>query len=392
MRILLSVGLAGVLLVAGAWAPGWAQGPGLVVGPEVREAWSAGQDVVGRLLSERSATRFGPLEQVPAERRQRLERLLDRAVEVLSVSPVMSSRDALRRLAEEERGLRRQIAEDRVAMAGAPPAPSGFLEQLRARLSPTWNQADYAARIARAEARIARIGEEREAVRNAFVADLARVGVNLRPDQVDGLMSLASADDLVAIQAMFANLRGIVALLREQAQASGESLEVARRLYGVHAVLLEVAIDAHRDLLRKIDQDWGVRLAEIERGTRELREEAQRILRTERDRGLLDVTRGNVAAQDLTLRAVALYRQRLAEQRQGVEASLRRLEAQARVAINTWATAERAADLAALMRFSDRSFEALSAFEVPEIRPFESRELQAEVERLTERLRGFPGS
>jgi hypothetical protein len=151
-------------------------------------------------------------------------------------------------------------------------------------------------------------------------------------------------------------------------------------------------MDAHRDLLRKIDQDWGTRLAEIERGTRELREEAQRILRAERDRGLQEVTRANVAAQDLTLRAVALYRQRLTEQRSGVEASLRRLEAQARVAINTWATAERAADLAALMRFSDRAFEALSAFEVPEIRPFESRELQSEVERLTERLRGFSGS
>ena len=387
MRKVLSASLTG-LLILGA-VPVLAS-PAAT--PESRAAWSAAQDVVGRILSERSATRFGPLDQIPADRRQRLERLLDQAGEILAASPAVSSRDALRRLAEEERGLRRLIAEDRVAQAGAPPAPSGVMEQLRARLSPTWSQADYAARISRSEARIARIAEERVAVRNAFVADLERVGVRLRPDQVDGLLSLASADDMVAIQAMFANLRGIVASLREQAQASGESLEVARRLYGVHAVLLEVAMDAHRDLLRKIDQDWGARLAEIERDTRELRAEAQAILRSERDRGLQDVTRANIAAQDLTLRAVGLYRQRLAEQRAGVEASLRRLEAQARVAINTWATAERAADLAALMRFSDRSFEALSAFEVPEIRPFESRELQGEVERLTERLRGFPGS
>jgi hypothetical protein len=386
MRKILTAGLAGVLLSAAPVAQASAPSE------DARAAWSAGQDVVGRILSERAATRFGPLDQVPAERRQRIERLLDQAGEVLATSPALSGRDALRRLAEEERVLRRRIAEDRVAQAGAPPPPSGLLEQMRARLSPTWTQADYAARIARSEERIRRIGEERVAVRDAFVADLERIGVRLRADQVDGMLSLASADDLVAIQAMFSNLRGIVASLREQAQASGESLEVARRLYGVHAVLLEVAMDAHRDLLRKIDQDWGTRLAEIERGTRELREEAQRILRAERDRGLQEVTRANVAAQDLTLRAVALYRQRLAEQRSGVEASLRRLEAQARVAINTWATAERAADLAALMRFSDRAFEALSAFEVPEIRPFESRELQSEVERLTERLRGFPGS
>jgi hypothetical protein len=386
MRKILTAGLVGVLLSAAPVAR--ASGPS----EDARAAWSAGQDVVGRLLAERAATRFGPIDQVPAERRQRIERLLDQAGEVLANSPALSGRDALRRLAEEERVLRRRIAEDRVAQAGAPPRPSGLFEQIRARLSPTLTQADYAVRIARSEERIRRIGEERVAVRNAFVTDLERIGVRLRPEQVDGMLSLASADDLVAIQAMFSNLRGIVASLREQAQASGESLEVARRLYGVHAVLLEVAMDAHRDLLRKIDQDWGTRLAEIERGTRELREEAQRILRAERDRGLQEVTRANVAAQDLTLRAVALYRQRLTEQRSGVEASLRRLEAQARVAINTWATAERAADLAALMRFSDRAFEALSAFEVPEIRPFESRELQSEVERLTERLRGFSGS
>jgi hypothetical protein len=386
MRKILVAGLTGVLLCAAAvWEASASD-------EAARAAWSAGQDVVGRLLSERAAVRFGPLDDVPAERRRRIERLLDQAAEILAASPALSGRDALRRLAEEERSLRRQIAEDRVAQAGAPPAPSGLLEQLRAMLSPTLSQADYAARIARAEARIRRIGEEREAVRAAFAADLERIGVRLRPDQVDGMLSLASADDLIAIQAMFANLRGIVASLREQAQASGESLEVARRLYGLHAVLLEVAMDAHRDLLRKIDQDWEARLAEIERATRELREEARRILRTEQDRGLQEVARANVAAQDLTLRAVALYRQRLAEQRSGVEASLRRLEAQARVAINTWATAERAADLAALMRFSDRAFEALSAFEVPEIRPFESRELQGEVERLTERLRGFSGS
>jgi hypothetical protein len=386
MRKILVAGLAGVLLCSASVVQ--ASSPG----ETARAAWLAGQDVVGRLLSERAAVRFGPLDQVPEDRRRRIERLLDQAAEILATSPALSGRDALRRLAEEERSLRRQIAEDRVAQAGAPPAPSGLLEQLRAMLSPTLSQADYAARIARAEARIQRIGEERAAVRAAFAADLERIGVRLRPDQVDGMLSLASADDLVAIQAMFANLRGIVASLREQAQASGESLEVARRLYGLHAVLLEVAMDAHRDLLRKIDQDWEVRLAEIERATRELREEAQRILRAEQNRGLQEVARANVAAQDLTLRAVSLYRQRLAEQRAGVEASLRRLEAQARVAVNTWATAERAADLAALMRFSDRAFEALSAFEVPEIRPFESRELQIEVERLTDRLRGFSGS
>jgi len=387
MRKILSAGLAGLLMLG--VVPVLAS-PAAT--PESRAAWSAVQDVVGRILSERSAMRFGPLDQIPAERRQRLERLLDQAAEILATSPAVSSRDALRRLAEEELALRRLMAEDRMAQAGAPPPPAGLMEQLRALLSPTWNQADYAARIKRSEARIAQIAEERAAVRNAFVADLERVGVRLRPDQVDGLLSLVSADDMVAIQAMFANLRGIVTSLREQAQTSGESLEVARRLYGMHAVLLEVAIDAHRDLLRKIDQDWGARLAAIERDTRELRVEAQAILRAERDQRLQDVTRANIAAQDLTLRAVSLYRQRLAEQRASVEASLRRLEGQARVAINTWATAERAADLAALMRFSDRSFEALSTFEVPEIRPFESRELQSEVERLTERLRGFPGS
>ena len=391
MRHLLFAGLAGVLLAA-TGATAVAQGSVPSVSPEGRAAWSASQDVVGRILSERAEMRFGPLDQVPTERRQRLERLLDQAGNILATSPAVSSRDALRRLAEEERNLRRQIAEDRVAMVGAPPAPVGLMERLRARLSPTWSQADYMARIARSEERIARIEEERVAVRDAFVADLARIGVRLRSDQVDGLLSLASADDMVAIQAMFANMRGIVTSLREQAQTSGESLEVARRLYGVHAVLLEVAMDAHRDLLRKIDQDWGVRLAEIERGTRELREEAQQILRTESNRGLQEVARANIASQDLTLRAIGLYRQRLAEQRAGVEASLRRIEAQARVVINTWATAERAADLAALMRFSDRAFEVLSAFEVPEIRPFESRELQIEVERLTERLRGFSGS
>ncbi|MFQ3623297.1 MAG: hypothetical protein SNJ73_07095, partial [Acetobacteraceae bacterium] len=271
-------------------------------------------------------------------------------------------------------------------------APEGVVEQILALLSFTRTQADYAARIARAEARIARIGEERAEVHNTFVADLSRLGERLRPDQADGLMSLASADDMIAIQAMFVNLRGIVASLREQAEASGESLEVARRLYGMHAVPLEVAIDEHRDFLRKFDTEWGPRLTEIERGTRELREDAQRILRTERDRRLVEVVRANSAAQDLTLRAVALYRQRLAEQRTVVEASLRRFEAQSRVTITTWATAERAADLAAMMRFSDRAHDSLSAFEVPEIRPFDSRELRSEVERLTDRLRGSPGS
>jgi len=391
MRQVFAVGLMGCLLAFTALQPTLARSSS-AASEQARTAWTESQDLLSRILMERSATRFGPLDQMPAGRRQRVERWLDQAAEILAASPALTSRDRLRRLAEEERQLRRQIAEDRVARVSAPRAPSNIFEQLMALLSLSATQAYYDTRIARADERLARISEERISARAAFTADLERIGVRLRPDQVDGLLSLASADDMVAIQSLFTNLRGIIELLREQAEASGESLEVVRRLYGVHAVLLEVAIDAHRDLLRKIDQDWSVRLAEIERGTRELREEAQRILRAERDRGLLEVTRTNIAAQDLTLRAVGLYRQRLAEQRAGVEASARRLEAQARVAVNTWATAERAADLAALMRFSDRAFEALSAFEVPSIRPFESRELQGEVERLTERLRGLPGS
>ena len=318
----------------------------------------------------------------------RLERLMERAVEVLATGSVTDQRRRLTEIRKEQARNRAEIDRMRFQMAAAPPASEGLvlevLEGVASFVRPT--KETWARRIEEREGDIAMLQAEAQGVRREFAAGLAEIGVNLSEAQVEGLLAMATGDDIVEMMAVFEAMEAVNSELRRATLETGESLEVAKRYYGIHLVLLEVAELMHARFVEQVDDIYLRRLQEISEDAQELRSEAQALLANERDPQMRAVLESNIAAQDLTLRASRLYRQQLQAQRASVADSLSEVGRRVTVARNTWKTVRLSSELVSLLRGSNDAFETLMRIDVPDLRPFESIELQRELERLTEEL------
>ncbi len=373
--------LPAVLALAAAVVLGAA--PALAQSPE--QVWGEAQGTLEDILARRADSGFAPIDSDTRAGR-RLDGLLDQAVDLLAASDVTRLRQQIRERRAQIQDLNRRMADWQIAMIGAPPE-SGLADDMLGWLGPRTRD-QYQSRIDAARTELARHEAEFDRLKQDFVDGLNRIGVQIDREQVDGLLGMATADDLVGMAAVFENMRGINQALLEATRATGESMEVARRYYGIHAVMMDIAVQMHERVLNRVDEDYLARLGRLVEETTRLHEQTRRQLAAERDDRLRAVLRNNAAAQELTLRAADQYRARLTAQRRQVAAAHDRLRHERDVAVNTFRTVDLSGSLLDLINASGRAFDALMQLQIPELRPFENLDMQREFERLTNQIGG----
>jgi len=386
-KILKTTIVVGIAAIAATFViPGMARAAD---GTAPDEIWQNAEGTVSDILETRSKDKFGEVDLNEAPRGRRLKSMLEKAVDLLSTADVANERDRLIEIQKRVVELRNQIQRAKVDMASAPEGDGGIVERVLAMIPQfgVRTKSAYAAEISRKEGELSELDTEAEGVRATFAEGLRKIGIDLDPKQVDGLMTMATADSLIDMQAAFANMKAINAGLLEATIRSGESLEVAKRYYGLYTIMLEIALYMHDDFVAQVDGEYLTRLEGIRSHTLELQAEARKIAATESDAGLKKVLKSNIDSQNLTLKVAGIYRDRLVEQRDRVKSSARQIERQHRVAVNTWRTVDVSSDLVSMMRTTGKAFDALMKLEIPPIRPFESQEMELEFQKITDTIK-----
>lgn len=355
-----------------------------------REMWKQAEEPLGEMLEVRTVTDWGSYKDGGSAYSNRIRELLDEAVRILSVSPTDNERDELRRIQDDIRKAQDEIKEIKSKMAMMPEDEGGIVGTLKGVVKPT--RSGYAADIEVKEQEIVSLKNEATGVKRRFADDLAKIGISLTPDQVEGLLSLVTSDDLIQVMGVFENLKSVNGALLQATESSRESIETAQRYYGIYAVMLEIAVYMHMSFIDKVEREYMTRLGDIEKRTDETRSQAQGMLGKETDAALVNVLRSNVASLDLTKRAVGIYRQHLSRQRDMVKSSLDRIMRQRNVAVNTYKTVKVSSELVGMIRTTGQAFDALMKIEIPTLRPFESIQMKDEINRLTLELGKRPVS
>ncbi len=373
MRFLAPAGIgAAMLAMAGANMGG--SGPA-----EGRELWEKTEEPLTEILEVRKVTDWGRSQAESTVYDHRVQELIDEAVRILSVSNAETEREELRRIQDHVNAINKEIDDFRFKMTSAPSASElDFTKKLS-----TTTKEDYEQKIAARQSDIADLEKEAGEVKVRFAKNLEELGIQLNPEQVDGLLSLVTSDDLIEVMGVFENLKSISAVLLQATDRAEESMETAQRYYGVYAVMLELAVHMHKKFLERVDTQYMQRLAVIDKRTRDTRAEAVSMLGREKGGEFAGVLANNVKSLDLTLKASSIYRDHLSRQRNMVASSLSRVERQRDVAINTYRTVQVSADLVDMMRTTKQNFEALMKIDIPALRPFESIEMRREFDRLT---------
>lgn len=341
--------------------------------------------VVEDLAEQREKTQFAEVDATPGERAEdsksrRIAYLLDQAVDRLSDGEAKDLRAEFRSLIDERKAL--VDAKNRAEFDSASGASGGIGAAIESAKSVIgMAPADP---VKAAEAKIGAVEEKIKGVKERLRASLEKVGVTVTTDQLDGLLVMATADSFIDMMAAYANLRAIDEMLKQASDTSNESLGTARRYYGLHASLTEIAGWMQESFVAEIDTKFLPELERIEAEAEALRKEAGKLLGDNPDAA--KVLEANVAAQDLTIKTVNIYRRELTKQRDAMAAAAAKTARQAAVAINTWRTVKVSSDLVAAMRATDEGFRQLLTLEIPDLRPFQGVELKAEFQRISTRL------
>ncbi len=303
------------------------------------------------------------------------EKLLNEAVIVLADSSAARVREDIEALRNSNRNLRREIADHRRNQLSAP--EEAFF---------TTSKSGYEARIERALGQIEANENQIANLKIDFAAAMESYGLKMDPGQIDLLLNSVLGDDIVSSVAVYENVKLISIRLAELTQQSREDLDISRRYYGMHVVLLKILQSMQGEFIRKVDQVYLPRINRIENEVESLQRESRRMFsRAENDSHRAHL-KANLDSQALTLRTAALYRTHLRDQRDKMERAMRQTARDVEVASNTLRTVTASGELVSMIRSTQNSFDALASIQVPDLLVFENIQMQEEFASLTQRL------
>lgn len=313
-----------------------------------------------------------------------LNALLSNVVDILTSGEVVDSRDRLLGLQAslQQSAIELQAAQKQLAYTPEQPcATAEMLDKVTCHFVTT--RAEQTDAIKDLQGTISQRQQQILGERDRFAADLVKIGITVKPEQVNTLLHMATANDLVSLHAVYANLRQLNGVLQAAASKADSSPASVRRYYGIYTVLLEVAMHMHEEIYFKLRDDYLPRLDALAGNAASAIKEARTMAADTTRSELKAQLATNLASLNTTLRAALLYRQALEAQAEAVNASWSRLYEQHNVAVNSFRTASLSANLLTQMQESGKHIATLQGLEIPPIDGLGNAALQREFDRLT---------
>jgi len=317
-----------------------------------------------------------------------IDDLLDDALEVMDVPEIVGMREDYRKLESRIGTEQQRIAELRERRMFAPDTDASTLsrftptETLRSMTAST--RGDFDKLIAAREANVEAYEEELEGLKRGMSESLAAIGLEMPPDQLELWLSSAIGDDVVSMGVVFRSIRTITLRLEELTRESGENLAVASRYYGMVVMLHRLVVSMQEAFVAKVDEDILPHLQAYRDEADAIIAQSRALIRSGGNRAGLE---SNIAANELTQRAIDLYLRIVNSQRAKVAEALEISEREHQVAINTFRTVRLSSNVADLIRDGLGTFDTLSDLQVPDTAEFQNEEIRQEFLLLTERLR-----
>jgi len=304
--------------------------------------------------------------------------LIDEVIDVLETSKINELRGLYIEKEEQIALLQEEIDHLRQGKITAPMAEdsSGWTPWVKTREK-------YQKSIEEKIGKIESASRNKDAIVEKLHTEFNRIGIELSGEQVRFFLSTISEENIFCLCAVFHNVKQISLQFAELARVSGEDVEAAKRYYGMYTMMVKVLLRAHDIFIDEIESHYVPEVRKILKENAVLAEDTKLLMRKEKDQECLDILRLNLEAQGLTDRAGRLYVQHLGEQKRRLQQNRATLYKTYRVARNTYDTAKVAANLVALLNTNIRDLNALQKLQLPDMIPFENRELQSKFEEIT---------
>ena len=210
-------------------------------------------------------------------------------------------------------------------------------------------------------------------------------GLDLNKDQVEVLLSRVDAGDIIGMTTSFSVIAELTKQFSDATIVSGENLQVAKKYYGMHVILLELQMHIQKNYINRLRNVYLVRANDIRVENKLLTDETSKLI-DDAEGTYLNIYKNNLKSQKYTLKVLGLYEEILKKDLAKIETGLQKVNDNHLVSLNTFQTVTVAADLASLMAENSNLFNEVMSIQVPELIPFENLQMQKEFEALTLQL------
>tara|TARA_B100000795_G_C22769776_1_gene427359 strand:+ start:478 stop:1713 length:1236 start_codon:yes stop_codon:yes gene_type:complete len=214
---------------------------------------------------------------------------------------------------------------------------------------------------------------------------LALYGLDLNKNQVEVLLSRVDAGDIIGMTTSFSVIAELTEQFSDATIASGENLQIAKKYYGMHVILLELQMHIQKNYINRLRNVYLVRANDIRSENKLLIDETFKLI-DDAEGTYLKIYKNNLESQKYTLKVLGLYEEILRKDLLKIETGLKKVNDNYLVSLNTFQTVTVAADLASLMAENSNLFNEVMSIQVPELIPFENLQMQKEFEALTLQL------
>ncbi|WP_320170278.1 hypothetical protein [Maridesulfovibrio sp.] len=318
---------------------------------------------------------WNPLKDDKKSLDREINSLLDECIEILGLSDMSETKQAIQNLQDESRNCREKIAELKTERLAAPSKVSKW---------EVWKKDAGAIDEEVAELEL-RIGENEKRVDeliDRLVTEMRAIGMKVDREQVETLVYSVTGSDDVQLVSVFNNVKLITAELQRLTSETDENIEMAKRYYGMHTLLLRILLNLYQHYEDKISGTYLVKIEDIIRKQQELIRKTQESIEREPAKYTM-IYKTNLIAQGLTVRTARLYAEYLEKNRKRIEKARADVQDEYEVALNTYETVQGAHSLISLMRNANSMLDRLSELQTPELIVFQNTDMRNEFRKLT---------
>ena len=309
---------------------------------------------------------------------EKIEEILGDLLLLLSDSRTARLRQEAQRLRDYRAEKEQEIAAYEEKMLTAPQKGSLL----------TKSREDWREKITELQQEVAETDRALEECFQAIVASLEEEGIKVSEEDVKGILVSVTGDDILGMYGVYRHVRAFSDAMGDLLAKEPGSPGMAKRYYGVYALLIRTCIVMNDRFVEKIDAKYLPVLQDLEKQAIALRNEAKNHLR----QGGLSPTQqkileSNIKSNTLTLTVILQYRNYLGTQRRDAQKARVNFERDYLVALNSYKTVALSTSLLDMIRTNREEFEALTSLNLPDMLLFDNEAMWREFEQISQTLK-----
>lgn len=223
-------------------------------------------------------------------------------------------------------------------------------------------------------------------IKESLIFNLSSAGINFNAEQVEMLISRVDVDNILELTLVYNNLKIVTEQLGKLMEATKDDIKATKKYYAMFVILSEMIVYTQNQYLNKMENVYLPKISKVISDTESIQVKTKMLINSNKDENYKATLDNNLRNQSLSFKTATLYKKQLLQQKANIEKALKKSSLDLKITLNTFKTVQISFTLLDIIKESRESFNSLMNIQLPEIIPFENKEMQVEYNKITKEI------